>query len=93
MCGSLYLPEGTSESKVTLVASFNNNHADAIITEAHFISAAVIRIKSSDAAQKLGIALDDISNGDIFVFELQTLANGFTTRSTGDSKGAGSLCL
>jgi hypothetical protein len=43
---------------------------------------ATVRISSSDAAQKLGIALDEISNGDIFTFELVTLANGIATRSS-----------
>jgi hypothetical protein len=75
------LPEGTSVSKATLVASFNNNHADAIITELTTFPS-VVTILSSVAAQKLGIALADIERGDVFGFELLITEGGRTTRST-----------
>jgi len=75
------LPEGTSVSKATLVASYNNNHADAVITELTSFPA-VVTILSSDAAQRLGIALADIEKGDVFGFELLITEDGRTTRST-----------
>jgi len=75
------LPEGTSVSKATLVASYNNNHADAIITELTSFPS-VVTVSSSDAAQKLGISLTEIERGDFFGFELLITEDGRTTRST-----------
>lgn len=75
------LPEGTTVSKATLVASFNNNHEDAIITELTSFPS-VVTVLSSDAAQKLGIALAEIERGDVFGFELLITEDGRTTRST-----------
>ncbi len=75
------LPVGTTVSKATLIGSFNNNHADVTITELTSFPA-VVTISSSDAAQKLGIALADIERGDVFDFELLITEGGRTTRST-----------
>jgi len=75
------IPEGTSVNKATLIGSYNNNHADVTITELTSFPV-IVTISSSDAAQKLGIALTDIERGDIFDFELLITAGGRTTRST-----------
>ena len=75
------LPEGTSEDMVTLICSFNNDHADVIITEITTFPA-VLTITSAEVAQKLGIALTDIERGDVFDFELLITTDGRTTRST-----------
>jgi hypothetical protein len=75
------LPVGTSVSKATLVVSYNNNHADAIISELTSFPS-VVTVRSSDAAQKLGITLTEIERGDVFGFELLITEGGRTTRST-----------
>lgn len=75
------VPEGTEPEKITVQGSYQDNFERVTITEVTSFPATV-RISSSDAAQKLGIALDEISNGDIFTFELVTLANGIATRSS-----------
>ncbi len=74
------LVPGTSVDKCIIEGSFNGNQERVEIAE---ISAfpSTVRIVSSVAAQKIGIALDDISNGQVFTFELVTTANGVTTRS------------
>src|SRR4030042_1183488 len=77
---SVAVPAGSSVDKITIVGSYNDNSEEVTITEITSFPA-VVRILSSDAAQKLGIALSDIENGDIFTFELLTLANGRATRS------------
>ena len=74
------VPEGDSPEKITVLGSYQDNYERVVITEATSFPA-TIRIHSSDAAQKLGISLSEIANGDIFVFELQTLANDLATRS------------
>lgn len=75
------VPEGASVTKATLICSFNNNHADVAITELTSFPATV-KVYSSDAAQKLGIALADIERGDLFDFELLVTSGSRTTRST-----------
>ncbi len=74
------VPAGTQPEKITVAGSYEDNLERVTITEITSFPA-IVRILSSDAAQKLGIALNDIENGDIFTFELLTLANGRTTRS------------
>jgi hypothetical protein len=74
------IPAGTQVTKVAVVGSYGENNERIEITEVTSFPATV-RISSSDAAQKLGIALADIQNGDIFTFELLTTANGVTTYS------------
>lgn len=74
------VPEGASPQKITVLGSYQDNYERVTITEATSFPATV-RIRSSEAAQKLGITLDQIANGDIFVFELQTLANDMATLS------------
>jgi len=74
------LSAGTNADKVTVVASYEDNSERITITEVVSFPATV-RILSSDVAQKLGIALDEINNGDVFTFELLTAANGLTTFS------------
>ena len=74
------VPAGTHPDKITVTGSYNDNFERVIITEVTSYPSTV-RILSSVAAQKIGIALNDIENGDIFTFELLTLANGLVTRS------------
>jgi len=78
---TINLPAGTTVPEATLVVSYNNNHADAVITELTSFPA-VVTVTSADAAQKLGIAIGDIERGDVFGFELLITSNGRTTRST-----------
>lgn len=75
------VPAGTRPKKITVVGSFKDNYERVIITEVTSFPATV-RISSSDVAKKLGISLDQIANGDIFTFELLTMDNEVTTRST-----------
>jgi hypothetical protein len=75
------IPEGTTIGKITLIGSYNNDHADIIIKELTSFPA-VVTITSAEAAQKLGIALTDLERGDVFDFELLITAGGRTTRST-----------
>jgi hypothetical protein len=73
-------PAGKKIDKITIIGSFGNNSEEIMIKEITTFPATV-RITSSDAAQKLGIALNTIKNDDVFTFELLTLANQITTRS------------
>lgn len=75
------VPVGSKVDKITVIGSYSDNSEGVNITEVTSFPATV-RISSSDVAQKLGIALNSIKNGDIFTFELLTQANGITTRST-----------
>lgn len=73
------LPEGTDADKVTIAGSYGDRKNVNIAELTSF--PATVRLASSDVANKFGINLADISNGDIFTFELLTEANGITTRS------------
>jgi hypothetical protein len=75
------IPAGTKVDKIVIQGSYKDNLERVTLTELKTYPATV-RIKSAEAAQKLGIDLPDISNGDIFLFELVTTANGTTTRSS-----------
>lgn len=66
--------------KIDIVGSYKDILSRVKITEVTTFPDTV-RILSSDVAGKLGIPLGDISNGDVFTFELLTTANGLTTRS------------
>lgn len=74
------LPEGTQADKVTVTGSYGNSGESVILTEVTSFPATV-RLASADVADKLGIDLDNIVNGDIFTIELLTEAGGITTRS------------
>ena len=74
------VPEGTTADKISIVGSYQDNNERVPITEITSFPATV-RISSADAAQKLGILLADLSNDDLFTFELLTQAGGITTRS------------
>lgn len=74
------LVPGTQLDKVVVAGSYQDNLERVEITNVTTFPS-TIRILSSDAAQKLGIALDDISNGDVFLFELLAVDDGMTTRS------------
>jgi hypothetical protein len=74
------VPAGTQTDKITVQGSYNNNFERVTVIEVTSFPATV-RIFSSDLAQKLGIVLNDIENGDIFVLELLTFAKGRATRS------------
>jgi len=71
---------GAQVDNVTIVGSYNGNLERIEIVEVSTFPSTV-RILSSDAAQKLGIALGDIHNGEVFTFEAITTNNGTTTRS------------
>jgi hypothetical protein len=75
------VPDGTQPEKITVAGSYNDNKERVTITEVTTFPATV-RISSADAAQKLGIALTDILNGDVFTFELLTTASKKATWST-----------
>jgi hypothetical protein len=74
------VPAGMHVDNIAIIGSYNGNLERIKITEATSLPATV-RISSSDVAQKLGIALNNINNGDIFTFEVLTASNGRTTRS------------
>jgi hypothetical protein len=74
------VPSGSHVDKITIQGSYQDNLERVTIAELTSFPATV-RISSADAAQKLGIALDDIINGAVFSFELVTTANGTVTRS------------
>lgn len=75
------VPTGQQADKITIIGSYQNNSEGIVIKEITTFPATV-RITSSEVAQKLGIALNTIKNDDLFTFELLTLANGMTTRSS-----------
>jgi hypothetical protein len=74
------LPQGEQVDKVIIKGSYNGNFERVDIEEITTFPS-TIKIFSSDVAQKLGISLDDIQNGDIFTFEFVTINSGLTTRS------------
>ena len=74
------VPAGSVPEKIVVVASYKDNLERETITETTTYPA-TIRIHSADIAQKLGISLNNIQNGDIFTLELITTANGRSTRS------------
>jgi len=75
------LPEGTNADKIVVEGSYADNLERVVITELTSFPSTV-RITAADAAQKLGLDLADISNGDIFTFELVTTSKGLTTHSS-----------
>jgi hypothetical protein len=74
------VPAGTKPDKITIIASYKDNFERIPVAEATTFPATV-RITTTEVAGKLGLTLDGIENGDIFTFELLTLASGVTTRS------------
>jgi len=77
---TVIVPPGEQVNKIIVQGSYKDNYERVTITELTTFPATV-RIKSADAAQMLGINLEDISNGDVFLFELVTTAKGIVTRS------------
>jgi len=77
---NITIPEGTTVEKITVVGSYQDNFERVVLKEVTTFPATV-RILSSDIAQKLGVPLNTIKNGDIFIVELITLANGEATSS------------
>jgi hypothetical protein len=75
------LPEGATADKIVIEGSYKDNFERVVITELTSFPSTV-KIMSADAAQKLGLALGDISNGDIFTFELVTTSKRLTTHSS-----------
>jgi len=74
------IPEGTKVEKITVVGSYQDNFERVVLKEVTSFPSTV-RILSSDIAQKLGVPLNTIKNGEVFIVELLTLANDITTRS------------
>jgi hypothetical protein len=72
---------GTQPDLITVAGSFNNNRERVSLMELTSFPA-TIKVYSSDVAEKLGLALNDIVNGDVFTLELLTKANGITTGSS-----------
>ena len=75
------VPEGKKIDKITISGSYGNN-SDGIMIKEITTFPETVRITALDVAQKLGRALNTIKNDDVFTFELLTLANGITTRSS-----------
>jgi len=78
---TLTLPAGSSAEKVNIVGFLNDSNVETRITEVSSFPS-VIRILLSDVAQKIGISLSDIENGDIFTFILLPTVNGKTYHSS-----------
>jgi len=74
------VPEGSHPDKITILGSFMDNYERVSIAETNSFPV-TIRINCSEAAEKLEVSLDQLVNGDIFVFELSTLANNKATLS------------
>jgi len=74
------LAAGATAEKVTVVGSYNDNNEESAITEITTFPS-VVRILASDAAQKMGVALGDIANGDIFTFQLLPTVSSKTYHS------------
>ncbi len=74
------LAPGSQADNVTIQGSYNGNLERVTMAEITSFPSTV-RIVSSEAAAKLGVALADINNGAVFTFELVTTADGVTTRS------------
>lgn len=75
------IPAGERADKITVQCSYKDNFERVTMAELTSFPSTV-RITSAGAAQKLGINLDDIINGDVFLIELVTTAKGIITRST-----------
>jgi hypothetical protein len=74
------LSPGTTAEKVAIVASYEDNFERVTIKDVTTFPSTV-KISASEVAQKLGISLAKVKNGDVFTFELLSSANGLTTRS------------
>lgn len=74
------VPQGQSVSKITVQGSYQENYERVAIDE-YTSFPATVRIDCSEAAQKLGVSLAEIENGDVFVFELLTQAGDKASRS------------
>jgi hypothetical protein len=74
------IPDGV-QANIKIEGSYLDNYERVTIGELTNFPATV-RITSAETAQKLGIDLADISNGDLFIFELVTTSNNITTRSS-----------
>jgi len=75
------LPVGATVQKISVAGSFNNDLKETTITELTTFPS-VVNIRASDAAQKMGIALKDVANGDIFTFQLLPTVGGKTFHSS-----------
>ena len=78
---TINIPDGSEVEKIVIQGSYKDNQERVPIEEITSFPA-TIRISCADAAQKIGIDLADISNGDIFIFELATTNDGKTTYSS-----------
>jgi hypothetical protein len=74
------LTEGDVAEKAVIVASYKGDGARVEVAEITSFPA-VVRILSSDVAEKLEIPLSSIKNGDVFTFELLFTSNGKVTTS------------
>ena len=75
------VPEGSDPEKITVMGSFRDNFERVLLTE-YTTFPATVTLKAADVAQKVGVSLNEIVNGDVFTFELLTKANNLATYST-----------
>ena len=75
------VPEGSVPEKISVLGSYQDNFERTVISE-YTTFPATVMLNAADVAQKLGISLEEIVNGDVFTFELLTKANNLSTYST-----------
>ncbi len=75
------LTEGDVAEKAVIVASYNGNNAKVEVLEITSFPANV-QLFSSEIANKLGIPIASIQNGDVFTFEMYFTSNGRVTTSS-----------
>jgi hypothetical protein len=74
------LESGKQATSAKILASYNDSLYRVEIASINSFPA-TITIAAKDVAEKLGIDIGSIVNGDVFKFELLVTANGVTTRS------------
>lgn len=70
-----------SVSEAIVIASYNNDMSRTEITRVSSFPA-TIQLKLADVVSELGMQLDEVSLGDAFTFEVLTIQNGKTYRSS-----------
>lgn len=75
------VPEGSRPDKISVLGSYQDNYERVVLAEATTFPSTV-KIKATEVAQKIGLSLNEIVNGDAFIFELYTKANNISTFST-----------
>jgi hypothetical protein len=78
---SVTVPEGSRPDKIVVLGSYQDNYERVALAEITSFPSTV-RVTAKDIAQKTGVLLSDIINGDVFAIELLTTANNTSTYST-----------